>query len=182
MTARELLQKVAQFDWSKVEHAHGPAVDVPDLFRALAEGNKKARDEAWYTLYGNLWHQGTIYAATAQTVPYFCELLPLLPPEEQVRLLVYFVRLYNGQGYWSVHQSLTALPQPVDMLDQIQQEQKVIAATREAVTQGAPIYIEILDAKQHGPRIASAYLLGLLQLASVGDKVVPEEIERSDSE
>lgn len=182
MTARELLQKVAKFDWGKVEHAYGPAVDVPDLFCALAEGEKKARDEAWYTLYGNLWHQGTIYAATAQAVPYFIELLPLLPPEEQVHLLVYFARLYNGQGYWTVHQSLRTLPQPADMLDQIQREQEVIAATREVIAQGAPIYTRMLDSKQHGPRVAAAYLLGLLQLDRFGDTVVVEEIERSASE
>jgi hypothetical protein len=179
VTKREILETVDQFDWSSVEHAYGPATDVPEILRTLADGNKKAREEAWYMLYGNLLHQGTLYSATPRAVPYFLQLIPHLAVEDQVRALCYIASLYRGEGYWSVHQSLSALNQPSNMVEEIEKEQTLISATRAAVAAGTPLYLKMLDSRKPGPRIAAAYLLGLLQLENVEDDVVIERVECS---
>ncbi|WP_329369805.1 hypothetical protein [Streptomyces sp. NBC_01483] len=56
--------------WSALTHAYGPAEDVPELIRALYQGDEETADEAIYELYGNIQHQGTVYPASAPAVPF----------------------------------------------------------------------------------------------------------------
>lgn len=49
-------------------HAYGGAGDVPPLVCALYD--PAAVDDALYELHGNVWHQGTVYPATAAVVPF----------------------------------------------------------------------------------------------------------------
>ncbi|MFD7690500.1 hypothetical protein [Streptomyces sp. NPDC059781] len=56
--------------WQTLTHAYGPAVDVPDLIRALHQGDDTTVDEAVHELYGNIHHQGTVYSASAPAVPF----------------------------------------------------------------------------------------------------------------
>ena len=64
--------------WSTLEHAYGPADDVPEILRDVARGDT----EAVGALYGNIWHQGTVYPATSKAVPFLVDLLA--GPEEVV--------------------------------------------------------------------------------------------------
>ncbi|MGW6866147.1 hypothetical protein [Streptomyces sp. NPDC054901] len=56
--------------WHSLSHAYGSAEDIPDLLRALAGADVDAADEALSELYGNVLHQGTVYAASAEAVPF----------------------------------------------------------------------------------------------------------------
>lgn len=56
--------------WATVSHAYGCAEDLPDLLRALAEGDDGAAEEAVSELYGSILHQGTVYSASVDAVPY----------------------------------------------------------------------------------------------------------------
>ncbi|MFE5535794.1 hypothetical protein [Streptomyces sp. NPDC056492] len=56
--------------WSSLSHAYGSAEDVPDLLRALAGADVDAADEALSELYESVLHQGTVYAASAEAVPF----------------------------------------------------------------------------------------------------------------
>ncbi|MFC9331068.1 hypothetical protein [Kitasatospora sp. NPDC057015] len=56
--------------WQDLTHAYGCAEDVPDLIRALYREDEEVADEAIYELYGNIHHQGTVYAASAPAVPF----------------------------------------------------------------------------------------------------------------
>ncbi|MFE2851991.1 hypothetical protein ACFXJO_12760 [Streptomyces lavendulae] len=56
--------------WSSLSHAYGSAEDIPDLLRALAGADVDAADEALSELYGSILHQGTVYAASAEAVPF----------------------------------------------------------------------------------------------------------------
>jgi hypothetical protein len=60
-----MLEDLDSVDWKNLGHAYGEASDVPDLIRALASPAKKSREDAWHHLYSNVWHQGTVYEATA---------------------------------------------------------------------------------------------------------------------
>jgi hypothetical protein len=51
--------------WPRIEHAFGPATDVPDLIRGLSSLDVSVRNDAWSKLRGNIWHQGTIDEATS---------------------------------------------------------------------------------------------------------------------
>lgn len=70
-----MLEDLDGVDWASLEHAYGEAADVPDLLRALLSTDSEVREEAVYELFGNIWHQGTVYPASAAAVPFLYELL-----------------------------------------------------------------------------------------------------------
>jgi hypothetical protein len=60
--------------WSTLEHAYGTAEDVPNLLGKLLQSDEKVREDAWYHLYGNVFHQGTRYPATPYVIPFLIEM------------------------------------------------------------------------------------------------------------
>ncbi|MEV5937447.1 hypothetical protein [Streptomyces sp. NPDC051994] len=60
--------------WSTFSHAYGSADDLPDLLRALVGADAAAADEALSQLYGSVLHQGTVYAASAESVPFLARI------------------------------------------------------------------------------------------------------------
>jgi hypothetical protein len=65
-----ILGGLDDIDWSSLEHAHGAAIDVPPLFRALFSENESHRDFACRLLHETIWHQGSIYEASLATIPF----------------------------------------------------------------------------------------------------------------
>ena len=63
------MERVAAVGWSELYHAYGPATDVPGQLAAVVVGDDDTRAEAWWNLWGNIHHQGTIYEATVPAVP-----------------------------------------------------------------------------------------------------------------
>ena len=98
-----MLEELDQIDWGTLCHAYGPADDVPGLLRALTSSDKAIRDNAIYELYGNIWHQGTVYEATAYAVPFLIELLnsPATPDRSSIAGLL--ASIAAGSGYLEVH-------------------------------------------------------------------------------
>jgi hypothetical protein len=74
MTSSDPLAGLDDVAWSDVGHAYGPADDVPDLLRALTAHDADVREECVQRLYGNIFHQGTRYEATAYAVPFLARL------------------------------------------------------------------------------------------------------------
>lgn len=64
-----LLRQVSAVEGGAVYHAYGPATDVPGQLAAVIVGDDETREEAWWNLWGNIHHQGTIYEATVPAVP-----------------------------------------------------------------------------------------------------------------
>ncbi|MEU3462000.1 hypothetical protein ABZ721_18925 [Streptomyces sp. NPDC006733] len=65
--------------WASVSHAYGPAEDLPDLLRALTEGGGEA-EEAISELYSCILHQGTVYSASVDAVPYLARIAAAAGP------------------------------------------------------------------------------------------------------
>ena len=57
-----MLEGLDLVPWAKLKHAYGEA---PGILRALAAGDAEGLD----ALFGNIWHQGTVYPATSHAVP-----------------------------------------------------------------------------------------------------------------
>jgi hypothetical protein len=151
--------------WAKMEHAYGPAIDVPALINALISPDAEVRGTAWNELHGNLWHQGTIYEATAYAVPFFLQLLELEKVSSKQETLIYLARLFIGRSYWDVHKDLTSSRQKVtepQFAERLRKELSWVDATKQAVRSGREIYLQLLKGKDTGTRIAAAYLLGLI--------------------
>ncbi|MEU9203949.1 PBS lyase [Streptomyces sp. NPDC048332] len=72
---------IDEVDWASMEHAYGPAHDVPALLRGLASADPSEREAALDGMYGAVHHQGDVYACTLACIPFLFELVvdPLVP-------------------------------------------------------------------------------------------------------
>ncbi|MDY3561389.1 HEAT repeat domain-containing protein [Gemmata sp. JC673] len=89
--------------WSSLTHAYGEATDVPELLRALASPDPQEREEASDELLGNIWHQGTVYPASAAAVPFLYELLTAPEVQDKSAIALLLACVATGAGYLEVH-------------------------------------------------------------------------------
>jgi hypothetical protein len=69
------LEGIDNIDWSKLNHAHGEASNFPILLLATFSENKRDREFAFILLFETIWHQGTVYEASAYAVPFLFKAL-----------------------------------------------------------------------------------------------------------
>jgi len=89
------LDGLDDIDWSSLEDAYGPAIDVPKMLRALAAGNQEALGD----LHAHVFHQGaSYYPATAPCVPFLVALA--LDPEvaDRQELVAFLAELSAGHA------------------------------------------------------------------------------------
>ncbi|MFE9723034.1 HEAT repeat domain-containing protein [Streptomyces sp. NPDC005794] len=65
---------IDEVDWASMEHAYGPADDVPELLYGLASADPAERESALDGMYGAVHHQGDVYACTLACIPFLFEL------------------------------------------------------------------------------------------------------------
>jgi hypothetical protein len=125
-------------DWSAVGHAHGRATDVPALLRAAASDDPDHREFAFELLSETIWHQGTVYDATALVVPLLYRLLEEneTPDKQAVALLL------------------------ATMADAQTGEDEDLAATRRAVAERLDLLYPYLRDPEWGVRQAVAVAVG----------------------
>lgn len=70
-----LFQGLDQVDWKNLSHAHGEASGVPELLDRLCSADPIVRSEACGELFETVWHQGTIYPASAEILPFLFQII-----------------------------------------------------------------------------------------------------------
>lgn len=103
----QLLEGIDDIDWHCVSHAYGPADDVPYLLRSLCSSNEKICDDAIGKLFGNIWHQGTVYEATIYAIPFLIELLKSKETRNRSAIACLLACIVNGYGYLEAHTTST---------------------------------------------------------------------------
>jgi hypothetical protein len=98
-----MLEGLDRVDWASLRHAYGAATDVPGLLRSLLSADPKVREQAIYELFGNIWHQGTIYPASAAAVPFLYELLTAPGVQDKSNIAHLLASIADGVGYLEVH-------------------------------------------------------------------------------
>lgn len=83
-------------DWRSLNHAYGSAEDVPGQLNDLESGAHQVRDEALHKLWGNIWHQGTVYEATQFAVPRLATLFLLEGHPKQTEIGLLIASIANG--------------------------------------------------------------------------------------
>ncbi|MEZ6041851.1 MAG: HEAT repeat domain-containing protein [Planctomycetaceae bacterium] len=91
-----MLESLELIPWQKLEHALGPADDVPDLLRQLLVDDPGIRSNAVWTLYGNVFHQGSRYSATPYVVPFLIEICKSDDIANRGELLRFWGNLITG--------------------------------------------------------------------------------------
>ncbi len=80
-TGLAALEELDRVSWDRLTHAYGRGpqgptldMDVEAALRAMGSEDDDDREDAWCGLLSNVWHQGTIYEATAYAVPFLAAL------------------------------------------------------------------------------------------------------------
>ncbi|MEW4567779.1 HEAT repeat domain-containing protein [Tautonia sp. JC769] len=184
-----MLEGLDAIDWPSLTHAYGEATDVPDLLRALLSPDSGTRDEAIHTLFGNIWHQGTVYPATAAAVPFLYEMMADadLPDPDGVAFLLSSIA--TGRGYLDVHarddygerawrEILSKQGQSLE--GEMAREASEIQSVRSAVAPGVPLLIPFLRSEHAEVRESVAEALAeypehaRIALPALEDAVVVE--------
>ncbi|MFO0715057.1 MAG: hypothetical protein U0353_34785 [Sandaracinus sp.] len=69
-----MLESLDRVDFSSLEDAYGPAVDVPARLRAIAFGSPDEARTAPFDLGAGIFHQGSYYPSAAPCVPFLVEI------------------------------------------------------------------------------------------------------------
>src|SRR5262245_25035590 len=152
-----MLEALDDAPWAALGHAYGSDEDVPDLIRSIAFGDREGREAAWHKLYGNLWHQGTVYEASSRAVPFFLEIAAQSDTPDLHEVIVYLACLARGSSYLDVHQDLiypSTEPKTPEVNTQITRELAWVRKVRAEARKGLPLFIHLLD--HHDPRVRSA--------------------------
>lgn len=170
-------------NWASLSHAYGSAEDVPDVLRSLVSDDADVREEALSELYGNIWHQGTVYEATAPAVPFLIGLFEhsgeVGSTVDRVGILALLEVIADGHSYHDVHGPITRSRSDRDNpehLDTVQQELGWVWAAQDAVLNGMSVYLELLRHPEPSVRLGAARLIGMLgQYARLDDRVASSE-------
>ncbi|MEV8535902.1 hypothetical protein [Streptomyces sp. NPDC051211] len=130
------LQGVDEHPWHATSHAYGPADDLMDLLRALASEDPDMIRKAVSELYGNVIHQGTVYAASVEVVPFLARLAAA------------------GHATADLVQLLGDLAESED------EHGVAPGAVRAAVAAELPLLLPLLDAEEAGVRGSAAWAIG----------------------
>ncbi|MFC8916880.1 hypothetical protein ACFT5C_14025 [Streptomyces sp. NPDC057116] len=164
---------IDDIDWAALEHAYGPAGDVPGLLCAAGSPDARVRDEAMEDLVSSLCHQGTIYSATAAAVPFVAR-LALEGTGDRLGLLwlLHGAATGTGPAHRSVRRAVaTALPGLLDLAaDEDPSVRRtmvwIVAACENASLPLLPLLRARLDAEEDaGVRADLVTALGLLDVS-----------------
>jgi hypothetical protein len=84
--------------WHEVQHAYGEASNLPALLFAVVVGTDEVRSPAWWELWGNIHHQGTVYEATAPSVPFIETIAGSTEHPDRVEALGFLRQIAVGDG------------------------------------------------------------------------------------
>ncbi|WP_326699804.1 PBS lyase [Streptomyces sp. NBC_01754] len=152
---------IDEVDWASMEHAYGPADDVPALLRGLAAADPAERESALDGMYGAVHHQGDVYACTLACIPFLFELV--VDPGVQDR-----------GGVVELLTSIGGIDLDEDDEEEIDEDEIEGAANyamaASAVTAGAGVFCELIADEDTGVRLAAP--LALATLHSRPDRVL----------
>ncbi len=160
-----MLETLKTVHWEELSHAYGQANDIPELLLALTSGEQIARERAIETLFTNIYHQGTVYQASAYAAPFLIELLTHEKVQGKEDLLFLLAHLARGDGYHHQHLDLSSEEeiQSPQFQEEMAEQLFWVRKTHEAVSEGKDIYIALLEHPDIRVKMGAAYLLAHLQ-------------------
>jgi hypothetical protein len=155
-----MLDGLDSIPWKELTHAYGPAEDVPELLRALATNASIADGEEspLWSLFGNIWHQGTVYEATAYAVPFLIEIVSNKSVSNRAGILQLLADIAKGSSYRAVHGNNLNEP---DFEQKKKKELARVADARNAVAAGLTLLVS-MTGEQGEIRISAAHVLAQL--------------------
>ena len=156
-----MLEGLKHIPWGQLQHAQGPALDIPTLMRLLTSDIKEDREYAFYAFYGNIWHQGVVYQATPFTVPFFLALLSNPETEDKDEIALLLAHIATGASPFE-----NELP-PYDefpgltLVEEQQDKEKArewVRSARTAVAEGIDLYLQLIASAPTELCLATSYI------------------------
>jgi len=141
-----MLEGLDTINWQRLTHAYGPATNVPELIRNLTSPTPDVREQAQEGLRSTIWHQGTVYEATAYAIPFLIELLEHREVPCRDQILFDLALLAWGS-------SRDDAPEARDWIEQ---------QIHDAVAHGLPLYLSLLRESDPGVRRYVPFVLDVL--------------------
>jgi hypothetical protein len=164
-----MLEQLDVIDWATLDHAYGSAEDVPTLIRDLRSLDLDTRDHALSELFSTIWHQGTVYSASAPAVPFLIALAARPDTPDRPGILYLLQALSDGASYIDAHAPLApdsmariCAERGSDLETERQREQGWVRAAHAAVSAGLPVYCDLLADEDAEVRSYTLYLLASL--------------------
>ena len=153
--------------WEQVTHAYGYAHDLPTKLGALRSPSRYEREEALTWCYEALWHHGTVYEASALSIPFLLEMLQDPGVQEKEQILLLLAHLATGEScpnaYSIPHHRRMDLTFPgSEEMPPLQTAW--LQRTHDAARQGIPLIARCLDAPEMALRVHAAFLLACFPL------------------
>jgi len=157
-----MLEGLFDINWDQLNHAYGKAKDVPWLLSALTSYDTAVRDFAIHELYGNIWHQGTVYEATAPAVRFLILILSDHRTKGKAEILRLLASCADGNS--SVSRSDEwyvgyCQKNGLDYEAELAKAEVAVSQAHEAVRTGIEFYVSLLASRDPEIRIASAEVL-----------------------
>jgi hypothetical protein len=158
-----VLDRLDNIPWQSLHHAYGSADDVPELLRALAQSGEQ-QEKALYELFGNIWHQGTVYEASPYAVPFLVELAAEPTVTRRDEILGLIGALADGKSYLAVHARPglkigECFRQKPDFEERLEKELEDVRRTRSAVLEHRGVIGRLLKDATPMVRAGAAHVL-----------------------
>jgi hypothetical protein len=154
-----VLETLDEVPWNQLSHAFGTADEVPIWLRALASPAGSKQLEALTELCGTIWHQGTVYSATAPTIPFLIELLEVPEAVVKAGILALLIECADGSGSMEIGGCSFSRLTPDELEARACQELDWVCDSRAAVLKGQHIYRQLLQHEDLDVRNFAAELL-----------------------
>lgn len=162
-----MLEGLDVIGWRDLTHAYGSAGDIPTTLRNLTSLDDVVRGHAQNHLYSTIYHQGTVYEATAFAVPFLLELAGSASVPERDWILD-FLSAFAEETEFAQLNDLKAHQEFVDAASNDEREQRIrqgiiwASRVREAVRSGLSLYLRLLDDDVAAIRAAASRSLAYL--------------------
>jgi hypothetical protein len=128
-----------EINWSAINHAYGPASDVPALINRVCADIPDI--DAWHDLWSCLCHQGTVYPASYAALPLLLDVAETLPAAGRSDALILIAAIITAHDLHGVERP------PTETMDRIAQVAARLADTcLQAMAGDAIIFLYLLEA------------------------------------
>ena len=192
------LEGIDKINWSTLHHAYGEASDFPALLLASFSSEERDREFAIHLLFGTIWHQGTVYEASAYAVPFLFKALEASEAPDKTSIAILLACLADGHSYSDVYALSDEKSEKIwreilakdnrELEPEIARELEYVYATREVVGEGLHLLYPYLKDENASYNVAKALAfyperkaetIPLLEeaFASINDEYAKEEIQ-----
>lgn len=163
---------LAGIAWRDHRHALGPATQARGWLRDLASPHDDIRGAAWEELHTCLWHQGTVYDASAPGARVLLAMLEHGDAEKDEEVLAFLCLLATGTADPGTGRS-PGVPRAV-----LDEEKRIVDAVSDAIRDEAPMVAEKLTDRRPRVRAGAAALLGFTRDSGPSARVLLTHLAR----